>query len=649
MKKQKNSSKEEQVRKIYPKKVSKNILATKFFIDEDRKKGAINPKIYHKVIHGSFGYILAVIAVVLYYYTSKFNVKISRLNIAWAKEFFNEKNPSQANLNKYTREWLLYYLYQAALTTAITIPISYSVTWFARKVHSRMFFSLIHSSPTKFLQRTSNGIIVNRFSNDINALDNSIVGTYSSILKDIIGILVLIWTIIQGLSTYIALIPLALFMVLSTRLRNRMIRANREVKRLVLITQSPIIGTSIGSIMGGPVIRAIQCQDYLRNKVSHLVNENTKNVILTHALHYWFYVWQEFFSSFLIFLPLYGILLWSHYSNPKVSKDTVVFVKFLQKFSGQFFRVLIFMSAVEIQSVSIERVDRYENLEPEKGYSNIKAEAELFKELNHGKLKKAKMFVKKSLKFKKKRNLFPEGRVRFSQASARYPTAKKNVLSDLELEFLPGQTVGIVGRTGAGKSSFTKLIWRALDPFMGGVEIDGTDISTVDVKELRTNLNVVLQKPSLFEGTLLSNLSNNQGMTNHEIFELSKELVSLGFPKVKLEVPDLGYEVKEGGSNLSQSERQIICLIKSFRNKSKVVILDEATAYVDLATENIIQRRVREEFKDRTVFIIAHKISNIMDADRILVFDQGRVVQDGSPQDLVGQGEGIFYEIWKRR
>ena len=512
-----------------------------------------------------------------------------------------------------------------------------------------MFFSLVHASPSNFLQRTPNGVILNRFSLDVNILDNVIVGAYSTVVSTLMNFLVLFWALVSGISSYLALIPLILFTLLSVRLRQRYVRANREVERLKFISKYPVIGTSISSVMGGPVIRALGCQEYLRNKLYGLINKNTQNFIMGFAVDAWYYVQQEYLQDFIIFLPLYGLLIWMHYSTENVDHDVVYFVKTIQNFANSLFSLMSDATQAELRSVSIERLQRYEDLEPEIGYSNIEAEANLFKELNSSKLRKAKMYVKRSLEFKKQRDLFPEGRVRFNKVSARYPTSKKNVLSDLDLEILPGQTVGIVGRTGAGKSSFTKLIWRALDPLVGGVEIDGTDISTVDVKELRNNLNIVLQNPSLFEGTLLSNISNNQGMTKIEIAQVSQELVSLGFPQLKLEVPDLGYEVKEGGSNLSQSERQIICLIKSFRNKSKVVILDEATAYVDLATEKIIQKRVREEFQDRTVFIIAHKISNIMDADRILVFDQGRIVQDGSPNDLVGQGEGIFYEIWKRR
>ena len=226
--------------------------------------------------------------------------------------------------------------------------------------------------------------------------------------------------------------------------------------------------------------------------------------------------------------------------------------------------------------------------------------------------------------------------------------SRKNAIDGLDLTIEAGQTVGIVGRTGAGKSSFTKLLWRALDPLTGSIEIDGADISTVDVKQLRTQLNIVLQKPSVFEGTLLSNLCNAQKLSKVEIQEMRAELIDLGFPKDKLEGRDLQYEVKEGGSNLSQSEKQILSLVKAFRNKSSVVILDEATAYVDPSLETVIQKRIKEAFKGKTVLTIAHKISNIMDSDRILVMDRGEIVQDGSPKGLVDQGEGIFYELWKR-
>ena len=221
-------------------------LATKFFIDEDREKGTVNPRIFHKIIHESFGYILAAISVIASLYTSSTGVKASKLNIRWGQTFF-DPHGDKHELSKLTEEYYLNIAQQVGIGILISIPILYSVSWFGRKVHSRMFFSLVHSSPTKFLQRTSNGIIVNRFSTDINALDNGVVGIFNSVINKIMTFLVLMWTITNGVSSWSALGIFVVFLVLRIRMRTRYMNAMREVKRLCLISQSPIIGTSIRS------------------------------------------------------------------------------------------------------------------------------------------------------------------------------------------------------------------------------------------------------------------------------------------------------------------------------------------------------------------------------------------------------------------
>ena len=509
-------------------------LAQKIFIEEDRKVGGVNPKIYHKIIHGSFGYILAIISVIVNFYISSAGVKASKFNIDWGQTFFDPKANKQT-LGYLTTQYYLYIALQIVLGVLMRMPILWSISWFGRKVHSRMFFNLIHSSPTKFLQRTPNGVIVNRFSKDINTLDQKIVWQFSELINKLINFLVLGWTITKGVSSWAAFAIFVIFTIVSLRTRNRYMQASREVTRLTLISQSPIIGTSIGSIMGGSVILATNSQGYLRKKMNWLINENTKNQITGWALHYWFDVQLEILQELIVTIPLYAMMIWAHYSIEKADKSTVAFIKFIQKFTSNYYSLILKTCSAELNSVSVERLDRYEKIDPEVGYLNLKSEGDLFKEIDRTKLKKARLFLSQNLKLEeKKKNLFSEGRLRFCNVSARYPTSKNNVLSGLDLEISAGQTIGIVGRTGAGKSSFTKLIWRALDPLTGSIEIDGTDISTIDLKELRTGVNVILQNPTVFGGTLLSNLSNNQRMSKSEILEISDELVSLGFPKVNL-------------------------------------------------------------------------------------------------------------------
>ena len=512
-----------------------------------------------------------------------------------------------------------------------------------------MFFALTHSSPSKFLQRTPNGVIVNRFSNDISSLDDGITSELLGLINKFISNAVLLYTLITGVKNYVTLIPVVIFLILGNRIRARYITVQREVQRLSFITKSPIIGTCSACITGGPVIRTSKSSGYLSKKLENLVDENTKNMITKEGLDWWFDTQAIFLEQVVMNIPLFLITIWGAYNLNGVDKSVVIWLRFLSTFGQSTFRLFLNASGVEVDFIPIERLDKYENLESESGYKNIESEKKLFREMSRSSHNKGRNYTAKKLKARMELRLLTQGRIRLNSVFAVYPTGKENVINGIDLEILPGQSVGIVGRTGAGKSSFTKMLWRALDPFSGNIEIDGTDISSIDVKELRTQLNIVLQKPSVFEGTLLSNLSNGQKLAHLEIQEMRNELIDLGFPPEKLGDRYLAYEVKEGGSNLSQSEKQILSLVKAFRKKSSVVILDEATAYVDPSLETVIQRRIKEAFKGKTVLTIAHKLSNIIDSDRILVMDRGRVVQDGSPQELIGKGSGIFYELWKRR
>ena len=171
--------------------------------------------------------------------------------------------------------------------------------------------------------------------------------------------------------------------------------------------------------------------------------------------------------------------------------------------------------------------------------------------------------------------------------------------------------------------------------------IDGKDLASFDVKEYRKEINIIVQKPSLFEGTLLSNISPGEKRI-HQIGILRQDLIDLGFPLSKLQDTDLGYEIKEGGSNLSQSEKQIICLMQALQKDSKIVILDEATAYVDINLEKKFQERLYSKFKNSTMLIISHRLSNVKDVDRVLVFDKGRIVEDGNPRELMKNEKGVF-------
>ena len=219
------------------------------------------------------------------------------------------------------------------------------------------------------------------------------------------------------------------------------------------------------------------------------------------------------------------------------------------------------------------------------------------------------------------------------------------ILRKLNFEINPNERIGIVGRTGAGKSSLTLSLFRLIEPVEGTIYIDDVDISRIGLFDLRSKLTIIPQDPVLFTGTLRYNLDPFERYTDEQIWyslEVSnmKEFVS------SLE-NNLMYNVIEGGENLSVGQRQLICLSREILRKSKILVLDEATAAIDFQTDELIQKAVRKNFNDCTIITIAHRLNTIIDYDKILVLDKGEVREYDTPKALLSDNKTIFYSMAK--
>lgn len=219
------------------------------------------------------------------------------------------------------------------------------------------------------------------------------------------------------------------------------------------------------------------------------------------------------------------------------------------------------------------------------------------------------------------------------------------VLKDVSFETRSGEKLGIVGRTGAGKSSLTLSLFRIVEAATGGIYIDGENIAHLGLSTLRSRLTIIPQDPFLFSGTMRANLDPNRSYTDSMIWE-ALELAHLkafvsSLPK------GLDYDVNEGGENLSVGQRQLVCLARAVLRKTKVLVLDEATAAVDLETDELIQSTIRSQFSDCTVITIAHRLNTIMDSTRIVVLEEGRIKEFDSPQDLLANSNSVFYKMAK--
>ena len=316
-----------------------------------------------------------------------------KLSYTWGGAFYDKENLHNDTKVVWIIIWKVSFLSLSSLI--IYFVIYWSIVWLGRSIHSRMFFRLTHARVTEFLQRTSNGIIMNRFSNDVNNIDNFYAYVLSYILYTMSGLIVSFIQIMQTLDSYVALIPCAAFVLFGYIQRNRYMTANREMVRLMAISKSPVVGMSTSSISGSPIIRTMKIQGHFRTRIDHRIHENVKNNLMSIGLLYWFNFAMSFLNNFCILLPLNAILVYQAYSverNASMS-SLASFISFVQSFSSFYQTTLGQASVIESFLVSVERCMSYESLEPEKGYKQIKQQKRMFESLNKRKAKKGRKYI----------------------------------------------------------------------------------------------------------------------------------------------------------------------------------------------------------------------------------------------------------------
>lgn len=273
------------------------------------------------------------------------------------------------------------------------------------------------------------------------------------------------------------------------------------------------------------------------------------------------------------------------------------------------------LTEVETLMVSVERVKKYTELPSEPGYDR---------------------------KTQPPTNWPNQGAVGIQRVSLKYLEGGAYVLSDINLEVKPCERIGIAGRTGAGKSSLVAALLRMPDP-EGRVVIDGVDLATLDIQAARRSMAVISQNPILFSGTLKHSLDPFSHFTDEQIWD-ALEVVQMKKRVFKLD-GSLTHIIGEGGSGFSVGETQLLCLARAVLQKCKILILDEATANVDYKTDQLVQQVIREKFSNCTVLTIAHRLNTIMDYDRIVVMEQGHVVEFDSPAVLSAKPDGVFAKL----
>ncbi|KAL9928608.1 multidrug-Resistance like Protein 1 isoform 3-T5 [Glossina fuscipes fuscipes] len=467
--------------------------------------------------------------------------------------------------------------------------------------------------PLELFDTTPLGRIVSRFSKDIDTCDTVIPSVLLQFLNTCFGVLATI--VVISISTpifLVVIIPIAFLYYFAQRFY---VATSRQLMRLESVSRSPIYSHFGETITGVSTIRAYAVQDRFIDESDNKVDKNQVCKYPSLIANRWLAIRLEMVGNLIIlFASLFAVL--GGQSNPGLVGLSVSYA--LQV--TQTLNWLVRMSSdIETNIVAVERIKEY------------------------GETKQEAPWEVETLKLP--RNWPNEGRVVFENFKVRYREGLDLVLKGISFTINGGEKVGIVGRTGAGKSSLTLSLFRIIEAAGGRILIDDVDISTLGLHTLRSRLTIIPQDPVLFSGSLRINLDPFEVKKDEEIWK-ALELSHLKV-FVKTLPAGLNHEISEGGENLSVGQRQLVCLARALLRKTKVLILDEATAAVDLETDDLIQKTIRTEFKDCTVLTIAHRLNTIMDSDKVIVLDKGEVTEFDSPVNLLENPYSAFYGMAK--
>eukprot|EP01017_Pseudomicrothorax_dubius_P051455 TRINITY_DN9905_c0_g1_i2.p1 TRINITY_DN9905_c0_g1~~TRINITY_DN9905_c0_g1_i2.p1 ORF type:complete len:412 (+),score=69.58 TRINITY_DN9905_c0_g1_i2:272-1507(+) len=393
---------------------------------------------------------------------------------------------------------------------------------------------------------------------------------------------------------------------------------NRELLRLEGITRSPIISYYSETIQGLTSIRSLKAQESFIERENHFYSENLKNNLCLTAAGEWFIIRLDFASLLTFTMPCLALnLLFKNLIPPGISGLILTYCFSLERFM---FNTFFYLTKTESSLVSFERCFAYTSLPTER---ILDSEPAL-----HNAIK----------------NWPTAGEIILKDFTARYQKGLDPVLNSLNCIIHPGEKIGLVGRTGCGKSSFILSLLRILEADSGYITIDDIDISYVGLHDLRAKITLIPQDSYLFEGTLRENLDP---LGKHSEEEIKQAMEDTSLMKTFEYKGGLGFKVSENGDNVSAGEKQLISIARALLKKSKIVLLDEATSSIDVVTESVIEKAMKEQFSNCTVITIAHRLNTVISSDRIMVLDKGHIAEFKSPKELLLDHNSLFYHLWK--
>ncbi|XP_060675528.1 ABC transporter C family member 2-like isoform X1 [Ziziphus jujuba] len=579
---------------------------------EERETGVVSWKVLSRYKNALGGLWVVSILFTCYVLTEVLRISSSTWLSHWTDQGVSETyDPGYYNLI-----YALLSFGQVLVTLANSFWLIISSLYAAQRLHEDMLNSILRA-PMVFFHTNPLGRIINRFAKDLGDIDRNVatsVNMFLSQVSQLLSTFILIG-IVSTMSLWV-IMPLLVLFYLSYLYYQSLAR---EIKRLDSISRSPVYAQLGEALNGLSTIRAYKAYDRMAGINGKSMDRNIRFTLVNMSGNRWLGIRLETSGALMIwFTATFAVLQNGRADNQQEFASTMgLLLSYALNITSLLTSVLRLASQAENSLNAVERVATYidlpseappviENNRPPSGWPS-------------------------------------SGSIKFEDVVLRYRPELPPVLHGLSFTISPSEKVGIVGRTGAGKSSMINALFRIVELEKGRILIDNCDIGKFGLTDLRKVLGIIPQSPVLFSGTVRFNLDP---FSEHSEADLWEALERAHLKDViRRNSLGLDAEVSEAGENFSVGQRQLLSLARALLRRSKILVLDEATAAVDVGTDVLVQKTIREEFKLCTMLIIAHRLNTIIDCDRILLLDGGQVLENDSPVELLSSESSAFSKM----
>ncbi|XP_036439968.1 multidrug resistance-associated protein 9 [Colossoma macropomum] len=595
-------------------KEGKDQLVTK----EVSQEGSVTLRTYHRYCMAAGGYFL-LLFVILIFILLVGSTAFSNWWLSYWLDQGSGNSTGSGNISENPDLGFYQMIYGVTVIAMLVLSAAKGYTFTkvtlhaSSKLHDTMFKRIL-ASPMSFFDTTPTGRMVNRFSKDQDEIDAVLPFNMENFLQFCLMVAFTILTVCI-VFPYL-LIAVAVLGAIFTVILYVFQRSIREMKRMENVSRSPWISLTTSIIQGLSTIHAYDKRSQYIQQFKVISDHNANHFLLFNCGTRWLSFWLDFLSATVALLvALFVVLTPNDAINPAIKG---LALSYTIQLTGMLQYVVRLATEVEAKFTSVERLQEY--------ITGCVSEAP------------------RKVKDVSIPSGWPqEGAITFEDYSMRYRENTPIVLDHLNLAIKPREKLGIVGRTGSGKSSLGVALFRLVEPAGGTILIDNVDTSTLGLQDLRSQLSIIPQDPVLFIGTVRYNLDPFNNYSDDEIWmALEKTYMKETISKLP---EKLESAVVENGENFSVGERQLMCMARALLRNSKIILLDEATASIDSETDSLIQHTIRDAFQHCTMLTIAHRINTVLECDRILVMDMGKAVEFDRPQDLIQRPDSLFASL----